>query len=120
LPGIWETAIQRAQGNLLRLQKPEGYWVGELMVDSTIVSDTVAYHHWNARWTRNGSARRSITSSPCIVRRRLEHLLRRSVGRKRHHQGPTSRSNSPALPVTDPRMLKAREIGASTSARAAA
>jgi hypothetical protein len=30
-------------------QKPEGYWVGELMVDSTLVSDTVAYHHWNGK-----------------------------------------------------------------------
>ncbi len=44
-----ETAISRAQGNLLRLQRPEGYWIGELMVDSTIVSDTVAYHHWNGK-----------------------------------------------------------------------
>ena len=40
-------AIQRSQGNLLRLQKPEGYWVGELMVDATLVSDMVAYHHWD-------------------------------------------------------------------------
>ena len=44
-----ETAILRAEGNLFRLQKPEGYWIGELMVDSTIVSDTVAYHHWNGK-----------------------------------------------------------------------
>ena len=44
-----ETAILRAQENLLHLQRPEGYWIGELMVDSTIVSDTVAYHHWNGK-----------------------------------------------------------------------
>ena len=31
------------------IQKPEGYWVGELMVDSTLVSDMVAYHHWNGK-----------------------------------------------------------------------
>ena len=51
-----ETSILRSQENLLGLQKPEGYWVGELMVDSTLVSDTVAYHHWNgkidAEWQR--------------------------------------------------------------------
>src|SRR5215207_6583012 len=55
-PLILETAIERSQGYLLREQKPEGYWVGELMVDSTLVSDTIAYHHWNgkidAAWQR--------------------------------------------------------------------
>src|SRR5206468_10957286 len=30
-----ETAIERSQSYLLSLQKPEGYWVGELMTDST-------------------------------------------------------------------------------------
>lgn len=39
-------AIHRAQGNLLRLQHPDGYWVGELMVDSTLCSDYVLYMHW--------------------------------------------------------------------------
>src|ERR1700735_5680805 len=47
-----ESAIQRSQNFLLREQKPEGYWVGELMVDSTIVSDTIAYHHWNGKVDR--------------------------------------------------------------------
>jgi squalene-hopene/tetraprenyl-beta-curcumene cyclase len=39
-------AIQRAQQNLLRLQHPDGYWCGELMVDSTLCSDYVLYMHW--------------------------------------------------------------------------
>ena len=39
-------AIRAAQQNLLRLQKPDGYWVGELMVDSTLCSDYVLYMHW--------------------------------------------------------------------------
>src|ERR1700679_920055 len=47
-----ENAIRRSQNYLLREQKPEGYWVGELMVDSTIVSDTIAYHHWNGKVDR--------------------------------------------------------------------
>ena len=44
-----ETAILRSQEFLLGEQKPEGYWNGELMVDSTLVSDTIAYHHWNGK-----------------------------------------------------------------------
>jgi len=44
-----ESAVERSQGYLLKEQKPEGYWIGELMVDSTLVSDTIAYHHWNGK-----------------------------------------------------------------------
>lgn len=39
-------AIARAQQNLLRLQHDEGYWCGELLVDSTLCSDYVLYMHW--------------------------------------------------------------------------
>ena len=48
-PEALTTAILRAQEHLLGIQHDEGYWVGELMVDSTLVSDTVAYHHWNGK-----------------------------------------------------------------------
>lgn len=41
-----EVAIRRAQHNLLRLQHQEGYWCGELTVDSTLCSDYVLYMHW--------------------------------------------------------------------------
>jgi squalene-hopene/tetraprenyl-beta-curcumene cyclase len=41
-----DTAIGRAQQNLFRLQHPEGYWCGELFVDSTLCSDTVLHMHW--------------------------------------------------------------------------
>src|SRR2546422_11771426 len=44
-----EAAIERSQNYLLDQQKPEGYWVGELMVDATLVADTIAYHHWNGK-----------------------------------------------------------------------
>ena len=37
----------------LREQKPEGYWVGELMVDCTLVADVVAFHHWNGTVNEN-------------------------------------------------------------------
>jgi squalene-hopene/tetraprenyl-beta-curcumene cyclase len=40
-------AIRRAQANLLRLQHPDGYWCGELVVDSTLCSDYVLFMHWS-------------------------------------------------------------------------
>src|SRR5438046_6761373 len=39
-------AIRRAQDNLLRQQKPDGHWCGELIVDSTLCSDYVLFMHW--------------------------------------------------------------------------
>ncbi|HEV7869045.1 MAG TPA: hypothetical protein VGO90_15265, partial [Chthoniobacteraceae bacterium] len=39
-------AIGRAQANLFRLQHDEGYWCGELFVDSTLCSDYVLFMHW--------------------------------------------------------------------------
>jgi squalene-hopene/tetraprenyl-beta-curcumene cyclase len=39
-------AIARAQHNLLRLQHSDGYWCGELFVDSTLCSDYVLFMHW--------------------------------------------------------------------------
>jgi len=45
-PDALTTAIRRAQGNLLRLQHAEGYWCGELFVDSTLCSDYVLFMHW--------------------------------------------------------------------------
>jgi squalene-hopene/tetraprenyl-beta-curcumene cyclase len=39
-------AIRRAQQNLLRLQHADGYWCGELFVDSTLCSDYVLFMHW--------------------------------------------------------------------------
>src|SRR6202142_2557233 len=41
-----DVAIRRAQQNLLRLQHSDGYWCGELFVDSTLCSDYVLYMHW--------------------------------------------------------------------------
>ena len=38
-----DSAITRSQSYLLSEQRPEGYWVGELMVDVTLVADMVAF-----------------------------------------------------------------------------
>jgi squalene-hopene/tetraprenyl-beta-curcumene cyclase len=39
-------AISRAQQNLLRQQREDGHWCGELVVDSTLCSDFVLFMHW--------------------------------------------------------------------------
>ena len=42
-----EEAIAQAQENLLlHLQKPDGHWEGELLVDATLCADYVLYMHW--------------------------------------------------------------------------
>ncbi|MEY2496597.1 MAG: squalene-hopene/tetraprenyl-beta-curcumene cyclase, partial [Verrucomicrobiota bacterium] len=40
------SAVARAQENLLRQQRPDGHWCGELLVDSTLCSDFVLFQHW--------------------------------------------------------------------------
>src|SRR4026207_2297746 len=60
-------AISRAQENLLRQQKPDGHWCGELFVDSTLCSDYVLYLHWLGEVDRD------------IQERCAEHILRRQL-----------------------------------------
>jgi squalene-hopene/tetraprenyl-beta-curcumene cyclase len=105
-----ETAILRSQENLLGLQRPEGYWIGELMVDSTLVSDTVAYHHWNGKidagWQRKAvnyifsmqlpdGGWNIYSGGPVDVNATIKAYLALKLA---------------GVPVTDPRMLQAREV----------
>jgi squalene-hopene/tetraprenyl-beta-curcumene cyclase len=110
IPAELETAIKRSQSYLLSQQKPEGYWVGELMVDATLVSDTIAYHHWNGKvdkeWQRKG----------------VNHILSMQLpdgGWSIYHGGPPEVNATikaylalklAGVPVTDRRMLRAREV----------
>lgn len=103
-------AITRSQSYLLTEQKPEGYWVGELMVDSTLVSDTIAYHHWNgkidAKWQKKA----------------VHHILSMQLpdgGWNIYYGGPSEVNATikaylalklAGVPVTDPCMLRAREV----------
>ena len=103
-------AIRRSQGYLLSEQKPEGYWVGELLVDSTLVSDTVAYHHWNGK------------VDPEWQRKAVNHIFSAQLpdgGWNIYYGGPSEVNATvkaylalklAGVPVTDPRMLKAREV----------
>ena len=105
-----ESAIERSQNYLLGQQKPEGYWVGELMVDGTIVSDMIAYHHWDKsvdkRWQQKA----------------VNHLLslQNPDGGWNVYYGGPSEVNATikaylalklaGVPATDPRMLRARSM----------
>src|SRR6202040_325610 len=108
-----DMAIQRSQAFLLSQQRPEGYWVGELMVDSTLVADTIAYHHWNGkvceRWQRKAVA----------------HIFSMQLsdgGWNIYYGGPAEVNATikaylalklAGVPVTDPRMLRARAVALS-------
>ncbi|MDR3455821.1 MAG: squalene--hopene cyclase [Verrucomicrobiae bacterium] len=105
-----QAALQRSQNYLLSEQKPEGYWVGELMVDSTLVSDMVAYHHWD----------RSVDQE--WERKAVNHIFSMQLpdgGWNIYYGGPSEINATikaylalklAGVPVTDPRMLKARAV----------
>jgi squalene-hopene/tetraprenyl-beta-curcumene cyclase len=113
LPAGLETAIRRSQNWLLRDQKPEGYWVGELMVDSTLVSDTIAYHHWNGKVDADWQ------------RKAVNHIFSMQLpdgGWNIYHGGPAEVNATikaylalklAGVPATDPRMLRARAVALS-------
>lgn len=103
-------AVQRSQNYLLSVQYPEGYWMGELLVDSTLVSDMVAYHHWD------GSA------DPEWERKAIHHLFSKQLpeGGWNIYEGGPAEVNATVkaylalklagVPITDPRLLRAREV----------
>ena len=108
--GELETAILRAQENLLGLQKPEGYWVGELMVDSTLASDTIIYRHWAGKVDK------------AWQRKAVNHILSMQLpdgGWNIYYGGPSEVNATikaylalklAGVRTTDQRMLHAREI----------
>jgi squalene-hopene/tetraprenyl-beta-curcumene cyclase len=105
-----ETALRRSQNYLLKEQNPEGYWIGELMVDSTIVSDTIAYHHWNGKVDQEWQ------------RKAVNHIFSMQLpdgGWNIYHGGPSEVNATikaylalklAGIRATDPRMLRAREV----------
>jgi squalene-hopene/tetraprenyl-beta-curcumene cyclase len=73
-------AIARAQENLLRQQKPDGHWCGELIVDSTLCSDYILFMHWCG----------DVDAQ--LQRRCVRHILRRQLpdgGWNIYHGGPS-------------------------------
>jgi len=106
-------AIENSQNFLLSEQKPEGYWVGELMVDCTLVADTIAYHHWNGK------------VDPNWQRKAVNHIFSLQLpsgGWNIYYGGPPEVNATikaylalklAGVPVTDPRMLRARQCALS-------
>lgn len=104
-----DAAITRSQSYLLSEQKPEGYWVGELMVDVTLVADMVAFYHWwgkvDANWQRKA----------------VHHIFEKQLpdgGWNIYPHGPAEVNATvkaylalklAGIPTTDPRMLRARK-----------
>ena len=112
LPAL-EAAIARSQDFLLREQKPEGYWIGELLVDGTLVADRVAYHHWNRsvdeKWQRKavnqllslqlpGGGWSIYPGGPPEVNATVKAYLALKLA---------------GVPTTDPRLLRARQTALS-------
>ena len=105
-----DAAIERSQSYLLSEQKPEGYWVGELMVDATLVADMIAYHHWNGK------------VDPQWQRKAVNHIFSMQLpdgGWCIYYGGPAEVNATikcylalklAGVPVTDARMLRAREM----------
>ncbi len=95
---------------MLGEQRPEGYWVGELIVDSTLVSDMVVYHHWNGKLDKEWE------------RKAINHLFSMQLadgGWNIYYGGPAEVNATikaylalklAGVPVTDQRMLRAREL----------
>jgi squalene-hopene/tetraprenyl-beta-curcumene cyclase len=108
-----ETAIERSQGYLLSQQKPEGYWIGELMVDATLVADLIAYRHWEGR------------VDPQWQRKAVNHIFSMQLpdgGWNTYYGGPAEVNATikaylalklAGVPATDRRMLRAREVAKS-------
>ena len=103
-------AITRSQSFLLSEQKPEGYWVGELFVDVTLVADMVAFYHW---WGK---------VNPAWQRKAVHHIFAKQLpdgGWNIYPNGPPEVNATikaylalklAGVPITDPRMLRAREV----------
>jgi squalene-hopene/tetraprenyl-beta-curcumene cyclase len=73
-------AIALAQDNLLRQQKPDGHWCGELIVDSTLCSDYILFMHWCGEVDAQ------------LQRRCVRHILKRQLqdgGWNIYHGGPS-------------------------------
>ncbi|MDB6055294.1 MAG: squalene-hopene/tetraprenyl-beta-curcumene cyclase, partial [Verrucomicrobiales bacterium] len=89
------------------------YWVGELMVDSTLVSDTIAYHHWNGKVDKEWQ------------RKAVNHIFSMQLpdgGFNIYYGGPSEVNATikaylafklAGIPATDPRMLRARQVALS-------
>lgn len=109
-PAELDEAIHRTHNYLFRTQKEEKYWMGELIVDATLVADTVAFHHWDGSIDKEWQ------------RKAVNHMfsLQTDEGGWNIYYGGPPEVNATikcylalklaGVPITDPRMLRAREM----------
>jgi squalene-hopene/tetraprenyl-beta-curcumene cyclase len=102
--------VRRSQEFLLGEQTSEGYWVGELLIDATLVSDTICFNHWRGKVDEEWQ------------RKAVNHILSLQLddgGWNIYHHGPPEVNATikaylalklAGVPETDKRMLKAREV----------
>lgn len=79
-PNQIQQAIRSSQDHLWSLQSGDGYWCGELMVDSTLCSDYVLYMHWLDQ------------VDPVLQEKCTKHIRRRQLpdgGWNIYHGGPS-------------------------------
>src|SRR5213593_3404890 len=105
-----DVAIERALSYLKSIQHQDGYWLGELEADTTLESDYIFYLHVLGRFDRQ----RVSKLAEYIRLRQLE-----DGGWNIYFGGPSEVNATlkaylalklAGVPVTDPRMLKAREV----------
>ncbi len=111
--GELEIAIRRSQHYLLSQQHPDGYWNGELVVDCTLTADTVTFRHWEGKVDEKWQ------------RKAVNHILSLQLptgGWSIYHGGPAEINATvkaylalklAGMPLTDPRMLRARQAALS-------
>ena len=107
--GLDET-IKKTHSYLFKTQKESKYWVGELIVDATLVADMVAFHHWD------GSV------DPIWQEKAVNHIFSMQTeegGWSIYYGGPAEVNATikcylalklAGVPITDTRMLRAREM----------
>lgn len=77
---LLKQAITRAQEHLTSIQHPEGYWLGELIVDSTLCSDYMTFMHWSGDLDLE------------LQQKCVDHILARQLpdgGWNIYHEGPS-------------------------------
>jgi squalene-hopene/tetraprenyl-beta-curcumene cyclase len=106
-------AISRSQEFLLAEQKSGGYWNGELIVDSTLISDMVAFYHWDGSVDKNWQ-RKAVNQ--------IFSMQLPDGGWNIYYGGPAEINATikaylalklAGVTVTDPRMLRARQVALS-------
>ncbi len=105
-----EATLKRTQDFFFKTQHEKGYWVGELIVDATLISDMICYHYWNGG------------IDPEWKRKAINHIFSKQLsegGWNIYPNGPSEINATikaytalkiTGIPISDPRMQQARKV----------